>query len=85
MNVLEKLPLCEKITHGKSYLYILNSSQDISDLRFSFFTVHVYFTFLVGANFTVYSLVHREFEFIGISKLYIIVPKIKLFLFFNTV
>jgi hypothetical protein len=41
MTVLEKLLLCEKTPHEKSYLNILNSNQDIDNLRFfAFIIVH---------------------------------------------
>jgi hypothetical protein len=37
MEVLEKLPLCEKISHEISYLDVLNDNQDIDDIKVLFF------------------------------------------------
>jgi hypothetical protein len=43
MKALEKLSLCEKIPHEKSYLDILIGNQDINDIRFLIFLrVHSY-------------------------------------------
>jgi hypothetical protein len=43
MKVLKKLPLCEKITHVKSYLNVLNGNQDIDNsISLVFLTVHGY-------------------------------------------
>jgi hypothetical protein len=34
---MKKMPLCEKISHEKSYINILNGNQDIDDVRFLVF------------------------------------------------
>jgi hypothetical protein len=44
-KVFQKLLLCDKIPHEKPYLSILNSNQDINDLRLLIFlTAHCYLT-----------------------------------------
>ncbi len=49
MEVLEKLPLWEKIPYEKSYLNILNSNKDIDNLRFLvFLRVHHYLAWATG-------------------------------------
>jgi hypothetical protein len=73
MTVLEKLPLCYKITCNKSYLNIFNSNQDIGNLRFFvFLKLNDYLKFFLGAA---YSLVLKELKLLGISRLSIIVSK----------
>jgi hypothetical protein len=58
LKVLDKVPLCEKIKHKKSYPIILNGNQDIGDESFLvFLTVCTYLTFLVDIDLTVNSLV----------------------------
>ncbi len=44
---------------------------------FGFLTVHDCLTFSDDANLTVYSLVHKEFEYVGTSRLSITVSDIK--------
>jgi hypothetical protein len=57
MQVPEKMPLCEKITHVKSYLNILNGNQDIDNLRsLVFLTVHGYRMIYGDGNLTGYLL-----------------------------
>jgi hypothetical protein len=62
VKVLKKLPLCEKIPHEKSYLDIVNRNQDIIDLRFMMMQILQWID----------SLVHRESNCVGISKLFLI-------------
>jgi hypothetical protein len=70
LKFLEKLPVCEKIPHGKSYINILNSNQDIYNLKFLvFLTVHSYLIIFGDANLTVHSLVHKESKCVAISRL----------------
>ncbi len=58
MKVLQKLPFCEKITHEKFFLEMLNGNQDINDLRFLvFLTVHSYLMIFSDAHLAVDSLV----------------------------
>ncbi len=71
-EVLENLPLYEKIPQVKSYLNILNgtSNQDIEDLRFMvFLTVHGYLTIFRDANIAEHSLVHSKSKCVGIYSL----------------
>jgi hypothetical protein len=57
IKVLEKLPLCKKIPHEKSYFNNLNDNQYIDHLRFFvFLTVHGYLMIFGDANLTVQSL-----------------------------
>jgi hypothetical protein len=54
LKVLEKVPLCEKITHRKSYLIILNGNRDIRKLRFlAFLTVRTHLTLSIDTNLRV--------------------------------
>jgi hypothetical protein len=78
MKDVEKLPLCEKIPHEKSYLNVLNGNQDIDGFRFLFFlTVHSYLMIFSDVNLTVRSLVHKESKCVVISKLSLIVCEVK--------
>jgi hypothetical protein len=78
---LEKLPLYEETHHDKSYLDILNSNQNINDLRFVIFLiVHSYVVYAGDANITVHSLVHKESKCVRIFfRLSLIVYEIKAF------
>jgi hypothetical protein len=80
MKVLEKLPLCEKIPHEKSYINVLNSNQDIDNIRFLVFrTVHGHPMIFAYVNLKVNSLVNKESKCVGIYRLPLKVYEIKPF------
>jgi hypothetical protein len=74
--------ICEIITHKKSYILVLNSSQDICNDFFVFITLRMYLTFLIDTNLTVDIIVHKELKFFGISRLFFLLFYIMVFKFF---
>jgi hypothetical protein len=88
-EVLQKLPLCEKIPHEKSHINIVNGNQYIGDLIFwVFLTVNGSLRIFGDANLTVHSLMQKEYKCFEISRLSFIVHEIKafycLFFIFNS-
>jgi hypothetical protein len=69
----------------KSYLSILNSNQDLDNLRFLvFITVYCCLMIFKDENLTVHILMQMESKCVGIFSLPLIVHEIRAFNFFNS-
>ncbi len=60
-STVEKLCLCQKIPHEKSYLNIFNNNGDVDDLRFLVFnSAGLSYPFFGDVHLTVSSFVHKN-------------------------